>query len=171
MNETRLLALDRTVPQFAPRPRPERRTGTLPATIPSPRGPSRSRKCLLESDRSSLVMVRALRKGRRRSTSDSGRRLAIIGRNDIVPRPADRGVPGVLFPVRNVLWSARMATDIKPGGTVRVTISKTPTRATARKTLERLFMGDRAIAGPIAVRSRNFKEMPKRRGGQIWTKR
>jgi hypothetical protein len=64
-----------------------------------------------------------------------------------------------------------MATDIKPGGTVRVTISKTVTRDAARKTLERLFMRDRAVAGPIERRSRNFKEIPKRRGGQIWTKR
>jgi hypothetical protein len=62
-------------------------------------------------------------------------------------------------------------TEVKPGGTVRVTISKTITRAAARKTLERLFMRDRAVARPIEVRSRNFKELPKRRGGQIWTKR
>jgi hypothetical protein len=54
---------------------------------------------------------------------------------------------------------------------VRVTISKTLTRANARKTLERLFMRDKAVSGPIGVRSRNFKELPKRRGGRIWTKR
>ena len=64
-----------------------------------------------------------------------------------------------------------MALDLKPGATVRVTISKTIKRDAARKTLERLFMRDKAIAGPIAARSRNFKELPKRRGGQIWTKR
>ena len=64
-----------------------------------------------------------------------------------------------------------MALDLKPGATVRVTISKTIKRAAARKTLERLFMRDRAVAGPIEARSRNFKELPKRRGGQIWTKR
>ena len=64
-----------------------------------------------------------------------------------------------------------MAIDIKPGGTVRVTISKTITRDGARKTLERLFMKDKAVASPIATRSRNFKELPKRRGGVIWTKR
>ncbi len=64
-----------------------------------------------------------------------------------------------------------MALDLQPGATVRVTISKTIKRDAARKTLERLFMRDRAIAGPIAARSRNFKEQPKRRGGQIWTKR
>lgn len=64
-----------------------------------------------------------------------------------------------------------MALDLKPGATVRVTISKTVKRDAARKTLERLFMRDKAIAGPIAARSRNFKEQPKRRGGQIWTKR
>ena len=62
-------------------------------------------------------------------------------------------------------------TSGKPGGTVRVTINKTPNRASAVKTLERLFMMDKAVATPIERRSRNFKAMPKRRGGQIWTKR
>jgi hypothetical protein len=61
--------------------------------------------------------------------------------------------------------------DLKPGQTVRVTISKSITRDGARKTLERLFLKDKAVAKPIAVRSRNFKELPKRRGGVIWTKR
>ena len=64
-----------------------------------------------------------------------------------------------------------MAIDAKPGSNVRVTISKTVTRATAKKTLERLFMTDRGVADPIAQRSRNFKHLPKRRGGVIWTKR
>jgi hypothetical protein len=64
-----------------------------------------------------------------------------------------------------------MAFDFKPGQSVRVTISKTINRASARKTLERLFMKDRAVARPIERRSRNFIELPKRRGGQIWTKR
>ncbi len=64
-----------------------------------------------------------------------------------------------------------MAITAKPGQTLKVTVSKTPTREAARKTLERLFMKDRAVAGPIEVRSKNFKELPKRRGGQIWTKR
>jgi hypothetical protein len=64
-----------------------------------------------------------------------------------------------------------MATNVKPGGKVKVTISKTITRESARTTLERLFMMDKAIRGPIETRSRNFKELPKRRGGQIWTKR
>ena len=64
-----------------------------------------------------------------------------------------------------------MALDLKPGATVRVTISKTIKREGARKTLERLFMRDKAVSGPIAARSKNFKELPKRRGGQIWTKR
>jgi hypothetical protein len=64
-----------------------------------------------------------------------------------------------------------MATNLKPGQTVRVTISKTINRESARKTLERLFMKDKTISGPIAKRSRNFKELPKRRGGAIWTKR
>ena len=57
------------------------------------------------------------------------------------------------------------------GQTVRVSIKKSVNRASALKTLERLFIKDKAISGPIAARSRNFKELPKRRGGQIWTKR
>ena len=61
--------------------------------------------------------------------------------------------------------------EVKPGGTVRVTISKSINRAAARKTLERLFMMDKSVSKPMAARSRNFKELPKRRGGQIWTKR
>jgi hypothetical protein len=64
-----------------------------------------------------------------------------------------------------------MAIDLKPGQTVRVTINKTINRASARKTLERLFMQDKAVSQPMERRSRNFKELPKRRGGQIWTKR
>ena len=64
-----------------------------------------------------------------------------------------------------------MALDLKPGKTVRVTINKTIRRDAARKTLERLFMRDKTVRGPIDARSRNFKEQPKRRGGQIWTKR
>jgi hypothetical protein len=64
-----------------------------------------------------------------------------------------------------------MAIDLKPGTTVRVTINKNITRESARKTLERLFMKDKAVSGPIEKRSRNFKELPKRRGGAIWTKR
>src|SRR3954467_3569365 len=64
-----------------------------------------------------------------------------------------------------------MALELKPGATVRVTVSKQITRDSARKTLERLFMKDKGIAGPIAERSGNFKELPKRRGGCVWTKR
>jgi len=64
-----------------------------------------------------------------------------------------------------------MALNLKTGKTVRVTISKTITRESARKTIERLFMRDKAISKPIAARSRNFEELPKRRGGCIWTKR
>ena len=64
-----------------------------------------------------------------------------------------------------------MALDIKPGQTVRVTINKNITRAAARKTLERLFMGDKAVTGPIDAREKNFADKPKRRGGRIWTKR
>jgi hypothetical protein len=64
-----------------------------------------------------------------------------------------------------------MALNLKPGQTVRVTISKHISRESARKTLERLFMKDQQVAGPIEARSANFKELPKRRGGVIWTKR
>jgi hypothetical protein len=64
-----------------------------------------------------------------------------------------------------------MATELKTGKSVKVTISKTVSRASARKTLERLFMGDKSVYEPIDLRSRNFKELPKRRGGCIWTKR
>ena len=64
-----------------------------------------------------------------------------------------------------------MAIEFKPGQTVRVTIKKKISTASARKTIERLFMKDRAVAIPLERRARNFKELPKRRGGQIWTKR
>ena len=64
-----------------------------------------------------------------------------------------------------------MALDLKPGKTVRVTINKHISRDAAKKTLERLFMKDKSVAAPMEKRSRNFKELPKRRGGQIWTKR
>jgi hypothetical protein len=64
-----------------------------------------------------------------------------------------------------------MAMELTSGKTIKVTISKAITRASARKTLERLFMKDKAIRGPLDMRSRNFKPLPKRRGGAIWTKR
>jgi hypothetical protein len=64
-----------------------------------------------------------------------------------------------------------MAIEAKSGQTIRVTISKNINRESARKTIERLFMLDKSIAKPISQRSRNFKELPKRRGGVIWTKR
>ena len=64
-----------------------------------------------------------------------------------------------------------MAVELKPGKTIKVTITKTINREGARKTLERLFMQDKVVYRPIEIRSANFKELPKRRGGQIWTKR
>jgi hypothetical protein len=64
-----------------------------------------------------------------------------------------------------------MALDLKPGKTLTVTVNKHITREAARKTLERLFMQDKAVVKPLDARSANFKELPKRRGGQIWTKR
>jgi len=64
-----------------------------------------------------------------------------------------------------------MAVATKTGSTLKVTITKTINRAGARKTIERLFLQDKAVYRPIEIRSANFKELPKRRGGQIWTKR
>jgi hypothetical protein len=64
-----------------------------------------------------------------------------------------------------------MALELKPGKTVRVTVNKHISRDAAKKTLERLFLKDKSIAKPIEQRSANFKELPKRRGGCIWTKR
>jgi hypothetical protein len=64
-----------------------------------------------------------------------------------------------------------MNMEVKAAGEVRVSINKQITRAGARKTLERLFMMDKAFRKPLDVRSANFKELPKRRGGCIWTKR
>ena len=64
-----------------------------------------------------------------------------------------------------------MAMDLKPGKTVRVTINKHVGRDAAKRTLERLFLKDKAVSKPIEQRSANFKELPKRRGGCIWTKR
>ena len=64
-----------------------------------------------------------------------------------------------------------MANDPKPGSSVRVTITKQITRQSARMTLERLFMSDKTVVAPLAARSANFIELPKRRGGCIWTKR
>ena len=64
-----------------------------------------------------------------------------------------------------------MAIEAKPGQSLRVTISKHVNREGARKTLERLFMSDKVFRAPIDARSANFKELPKRRGGTIWTKR
>ena len=64
-----------------------------------------------------------------------------------------------------------MAIATKPGQTLRVTINKNITRASARKTIERLFMQDKTHSGPLDARSANFIPLPKRRGGCIWTKR
>ena len=64
-----------------------------------------------------------------------------------------------------------MALDLKPGQTVRVTINKHVSRDAARKTLERLFLADKSVSGPLDARSKNFIPLPKRRGGCIWTKR
>ena len=64
-----------------------------------------------------------------------------------------------------------MALDLKLGQTVRVTINKHVSREAARKTLERLFLQDKAVSEPLDARSKNFIPLPKRRGGTIWTKR
>ena len=59
----------------------------------------------------------------------------------------------------------------QPGQTVRVTIKRLINRAAARKTIERLFLKDKAQCAPLDARSANFIPLPKRRGGCIWTKR
>jgi len=64
-----------------------------------------------------------------------------------------------------------MGLDLMENTTARLTVKKSINRAAARKTVERLFLRDKSIAQPIEKRSANFKELPKRRGGQIWTKR
>jgi hypothetical protein len=64
-----------------------------------------------------------------------------------------------------------MAIDVKSGQTIKVTITKSITRAAARKTVERLFMKDKAVVAPLDARAANFIPLPKRRGGCIWTKR
>lgn len=64
-----------------------------------------------------------------------------------------------------------MAIELTPGKTIRVTVNKAINRASARKTIERLFLKDKSIGKAIHLRSRNFIELPKRRGGCIWTKR
>ena len=63
-----------------------------------------------------------------------------------------------------------MALEFKAGTALKVTINRHINRASAKKTIERLFMKDDAIAGPIEARSANHKRKPKRRGGRIWTK-
>lgn len=64
-----------------------------------------------------------------------------------------------------------MAIAARPGQTLKITIAKHVNRDSARKTLERLFLTDKQVASPIAARSDNFEDKPKRRGGRIWTKR
>lgn len=64
-----------------------------------------------------------------------------------------------------------MAFEYKPGTVLSVKVAKAVRRESAVKTLERLFMKDKAVATPIEDRSANFIPLPKRRGGCIWTKR
>ena len=54
---------------------------------------------------------------------------------------------------------------------IKVTIHKSITRASAAKTIERLFRQDKAQCAAVDAREANFIELPKRRGGCIWTKR
>lgn len=58
----------------------------------------------------------------------------------------------------------------KPGQTFAVTIKRTPTRESARKTLQRLFMSDDEFRTPIDARAARHSDRPKRRGGRIYTK-
>jgi hypothetical protein len=64
-----------------------------------------------------------------------------------------------------------MSFSFKAGTTLNVKITKAVRRDAAKKTLERLFLRDEAISGPIEAREANFIPLPKRRGGCIWTKR
>jgi hypothetical protein len=77
--------------------------------------------------------------------------------------------PTILAPEKLEFYMADL--KIKAGSTVRVKITKHVAREGAKKTLERLFMKDKKLAKPLADRAANFREQPKRRGGQIWTKR
>jgi hypothetical protein len=63
-----------------------------------------------------------------------------------------------------------MAIQAAPGKKFKVTIKSDVTRASALKTIERLFMKDKAIAAPVVERESHFTDLPKRRGGRIWTK-
>lgn len=63
-----------------------------------------------------------------------------------------------------------MALDVKAGQTVKIKVNKLIRRDSARKTVERLFMQDKALRAPLDARSKNFIPIPKRRGGCIWTK-
>ncbi|MEM6562291.1 MAG: hypothetical protein AAF656_11875 [Planctomycetota bacterium] len=65
-----------------------------------------------------------------------------------------------------------MALDLTPDPStnVKVTVSSLIKRDSARKTIERLFMSDDAFRKPLDLRSRGFKDKPKRRGGRIYTK-
>jgi hypothetical protein len=64
-----------------------------------------------------------------------------------------------------------MAIEAKPGQAMRVTITKTITRESAKRTIQRLFLKDKSLRKPLDARSANFIPLPKRRGGRIWTKR
>lgn len=64
-----------------------------------------------------------------------------------------------------------MAINVQPGQTVRVKINKHVASEPAKRTLERLFLKDRAVSDPLDRRSRNFIPLPRRRGGRVWTKR
>ncbi len=63
-----------------------------------------------------------------------------------------------------------MAIQAVPGKKFKVTIKSPVTRASALKTIERLFMKDKAVAAPVLERASHFTDLPKRRGGRIWTK-
>lgn len=65
-----------------------------------------------------------------------------------------------------------MALDITPAvdSNLKVTVSTLIKRESARKTITRLFMSDSEFRKPLDLRSRGFKDKPKRRGGRIYTK-
>ena len=63
-----------------------------------------------------------------------------------------------------------MPVDVKPGWTVEITVTKSPTNEAAAKTLSRVF-GKDAKARKLRVRRKELRidgSHPIRRGGRIW---
>ncbi len=63
-----------------------------------------------------------------------------------------------------------MATDIKPGSRVHVTVTRNPSNEAAEKTLSRLFAKDPATRRPRLHRKKLLQRAMenRRRGGRLW---